>query len=288
MNKKSAKIEYLVIGHVTHDIVGDHKVAGGTVTYSSLCANNLGLYSSLFTICETDFTFPPELAAIKRIIKESPITTTFENIETKHGREQVLHQIARPISVDNLPDLGYQPAIVHLGPVADEINSNILDAFPESFIGLTPQGWMRKRDENNIVHYQAWKEAQKYLERANAVVLSIEDVRGDRELVEQYAAKTKVLVLTEGNHGAVVYWNGDMRKFSAPSVPAVDATGAGDIFAAAFFATLFFTNDPWEAGRKAVSIASASVSKVGIKGVPTPDEMRAFNIEIIERRDTNG
>ena len=36
----------------------------------------------------------------------------------------------------------------------------------------------------------------------------------------------------------------------------VDATGAGDIFAAAFFWRLYVTRDPWEAARFATHLAS--------------------------------
>ena len=282
MDIKTEKLDYLVIGHITRDIVGDDFMSGGTVTYSSLCANNLGYKTGIITAGEPNLKFPDELNTIPFFVKESPVTTTFENIETDHGRDQFLHEVALPINNRDIPHLAYKPSIVHLGPMADELDISMLDAFPNSFICLTPQGWMRRRGANHIVLYKDWENAESFLKRADAVVLSIEDVRGNRQLIEDYALKTKILVSTEGYNGASVYWNGDVRNFSAPTVPVVDPTGAGDIFAAAFFTSLFRTKDPWEAGKIAVAIASASVSRVGIKGVPTPEEMRSFQIEIIE------
>jgi len=280
MNIHAEKLDYLVIGHITRDLIDGSTVPGGTVVYSALCAHNLEQKTGVITACDAGCR-PKSLEHIPVYRIPSYGTTTFENLETESGRKQILHKVAKPIGCEDLPALASPPKIVHLGPVADELDAGIVDIFPNSFIGITPQGWMRQKDKNDIVQYQEWKSADLLLPRADAVVLSIEDVQGDRKLIEQYAGKCKVLALTEGYHGALVYWNGDMRRFSAPSVPSTDATGAGDIFAAVFFSTLYRSNDPWASGKLAVSIASDSVSRVGIKGVPDADAMRALQIEII-------
>jgi sugar/nucleoside kinase (ribokinase family) len=61
----------------------------------------------------------------------------------------------------------------------------------------------------------------------------------------------------------------------------VDATGAGDIFAAAFFIRLFKTRDPWEAARFATLIASRSVTRIGLNGIPTQSEIEACMMEVL-------
>ncbi|NOH03307.1 MAG: hypothetical protein HND47_15780 [Chloroflexi bacterium] len=58
------------------------------------------------------------------------------------------------------------------------------------------------------------------------------------------AHHTRLLCLTEGDRGAVLHWHGDRRRFRPIPVEEVDATGAGDIFAAAFFTRLWRTRDP--------------------------------------------
>ena len=68
------------------------------------------------------------------------------------------------------------------------------------------------------------------------MVISREDVNGDDELIEHMAQHTRVLVVTESAAGSVLYWNGDRRRFRAPKVTEVDATGAGDVFNAGFLA----------------------------------------------------
>jgi sugar/nucleoside kinase (ribokinase family) len=90
------------------------------------------------------------------------------------------------------------------------------------------------------------------------------------------------LAVTEAAAGAVLYWNGDRRRFRAPKVKEVDATGAGDVFAAAFFIRLRKTHDPWEAARFATLIATCSVRRLGLDGIATPDEVEACMIEILD------
>jgi sugar/nucleoside kinase (ribokinase family) len=65
----------------------------------------------------------------------------------------------------------------------------------------------------------------------------------------------------------------------------LDPTGAGDIFATAFFTRLYTTRDPWEAGRFATHLAAYSVQRRGLEGIPTPDEIQAAMTEIIETPD---
>jgi sugar/nucleoside kinase (ribokinase family) len=62
----------------------------------------------------------------------------------------------------------------------------------------------------------------------------------------------------------------------------VDATGAGDIFAAAFFIRLHTTRDPWEAARFATQLAAYSVTRPGLEGVPTQEEIDACMVEVLK------
>jgi sugar/nucleoside kinase (ribokinase family) len=119
------------------------------------------------------------------------------------------------------------------------------------------------------------------LPKAAAVVLSIEDVGGDEEQIEAMANNCRVLAVTEGLAGARLYWNGDLRRFYAPHVDEVDATGAGDIFAAAFFWRLHVTRDPWAAAKFATHLASFSVQRRGLEGIPTQAEIQTCLVEVI-------
>ena len=148
-------------------------------------------------------------------------------------------------------------------------------------LGITPQGWMRTWDGNGRVTSCAWVNSELGLHHAGAVVISIEDIDRDLELVEAMAHRTRVLCLTEGRAGAVLHWNGDRRRFRPPVLDEVDPTGAGDIFAAAFFVRLYATRDPWEAARFATNLASHSVTRSGLDGIPTQKEVQDNLMEIL-------
>jgi sugar/nucleoside kinase (ribokinase family) len=159
-----------------------------------------------------------------------------------------------------------------LAPIADEFPAALADLFTTNdVVGLTPQGWMRRWDSDGWVHPTAWSPAPS-ARPADVVVVGVDDVGGDEEALAHLAGACRLLVVTEGALGARVYWNGDVRRFPAPAVDAVDPTGAGDIFAASFFVRFQQTRDPWESVRYANLIASTSVARRGLLGIPTPEE----------------
>jgi sugar/nucleoside kinase (ribokinase family) len=106
-------------------------------------------------------------------------------------------------------------------------------------------------------------------------------VEGDENRIETMMSSVRLLAVTTGMEGARVYWNGDVRKFAPPRVYQGDSTGAGDIFATAFFIRYAQTRDPWEAARFANHLASLSVTRPGLSGVPTHDEVQQNLMEII-------
>jgi sugar/nucleoside kinase (ribokinase family) len=274
------KIDYLLIGHITQDLTLAGIVLGGTVSYSAMAAAAMGLRVGIVTVApgNVDLT---ALAAfpIQRI--DSSVVTTFENIATPNGRIQYLHQRARTITAQDIPAEWQDAPLVHFGPVAYEIDPGLMDIFPHSFLGITLQGCLRAEDKQHLVHYQDWKDAQQALPKCNAAVISVEDVEYQEERINTLIKLVRIFVVTEGAEGARVYWNGDVRRFRAPLVPLVDATGAGDIFAAVFFTRLHATRDPWLACAQAVQLASLSVTRRGVEGVPTIAEVQNVLAETI-------
>jgi len=274
-------VDYLVIGHVAHDLTPDGSRLGGTVAYSALTARALGLRVGVVTAVGRE-TSLDALNGIPVISIESPQSTTFENIYTENGRVQYLRAQATQIDFASVPDTWKRASIIHIGPIANEVDSVLPKDFSPALLGVTPQGWMRRWAEDGRVSCSEWKNAEPVLQKAGAIVMSREDVNGDDELIEHMAHQTRILVVTEAAAGCVLYWNGDRRRFRAPEVQEVDATGAGDVFAAAFFIRLFKTRDPWESARFATLIASRSVTRVGLAGIPTQQEIEESLMEVLQ------
>ena len=274
-------VDYLVIGHVAHDLTPEGPRLGGTVSYSALTAQALGLRVGIVTASGPETSLAP-LGDIPVVSIESPNSTIFENIYTEHGRIQYLRGQATRIDFSKVPEVWRRAPIVHLGPIANEMDAILPDSISPTLLGLTPQGWMRQWDSECRVSRGEWQDADAALARAHAVVISREDVNGDDELIEHMAHQTRVLVVTESAAGAVLYWNGDRRRFRAPQVMEVDATGAGDVFAAAFFFRLWKTRDPWEATRFATRLASCSVTRPGLDGIATSGEVGVCMLEVLD------
>jgi sugar/nucleoside kinase (ribokinase family) len=273
-------VDYLVIGHVARDLTPDGNRLGGTAAYSALTARALGLSVGIVTAIGPEISLKP-LDDIPLVSVQSNASTTYENIYTKRGRVQYLRSQATHIDFDHIPDVWRDASIIHLAPIANEIDPSLSKNFSSRFLGVTPQGWMRQWDSDGLVSAREWMNSEAVLSRSDAIVISREDVNGDDILIEHMAGQTKILVVTEGAAGAVLYWNGDRRRFPAPAVQEVDATGAGDIFAAAFFMRFKKIRDPWEATRFATLIASHSVERNGLDGIPTPLEIEQCMMVVI-------
>lgn len=272
-------VDYVVLGHLTRDITPTGWKLGGTAAYSALTAARLGFKVGIVTA--GNFSLPiQELEGIPVSLALDEKSSTFENIQTEHGRIQFLHQKAPEIHFESIPESWKSPAIIHLGPIMQEVPINILDHFTKGLICLTPQGWLRTIDQNHQVVPCAWEEDEQALHQAEVTILSNEDVRYNEDIVKRYVNLAKVLVVTEGFAGSRVYFNGSYEYFHAPEQPQVDPTGAGDIFSACFFCKYLQCGDPWISAAFATAIAARSVTREGLMGVPDAEEIEIYDIKV--------
>lgn len=265
---------YLIIGHVTKDLLPDGGFTiGGTATYSSRTALAIGCRVGVVTSVAADLVLDSTLSGCEVMRLPASSTTTFENIYTPSGRKQFLHGVAAPLGLDAVPPHWRQPDIVHLGPLTGECDPALADGFPGALVGVTLQGWMRTWDDTGRVYAGNWQRAADLLPRVGAAVFSREDVGGDESIIAEFARLARVLVVTLGANGCRVYVEGEARHVPVTPMPEVDPTGAGDIFAAAFFVRLSQSGDPWSSARFANCVAALSVQRVGWAGTPTQAEI---------------
>jgi len=272
---------YVLIGTATKDLQDDNSFTiGGTVTYATVVVKNMGWRPVVITAVDPTFEPISYLRDVTWHKRPSPETTTFRNEYDEHGhRHQTIGPIGRQMVAADIPESCRRATIVHLCPLAQELKPTIADIFTASLLAATPQGWMRTWDAQGRVSLGDWGGADEVLPRLNVSVISIEDVEGNWTIAERWAAKTETLIVTQGDEGCTVFNCGSrMAVPPRPSKP-IDPTGAGDVFAAAFFIRLYETGDLWRSARFANVTASMAIERSGPEGCPTRQEVEAYLVE---------
>ncbi len=262
---------YLVIGHWALDKQEDGTyLPGGTVLYAGSMASRLGWKVRVVSSGRSSQVLEEYLPGAEAVVKPSAVDTVFENRYVSGARVQRLLAKASELALADIPEIWLSSDIVHIAPIADEVSEELAVSADVAWLGVTPQGWMRSFDRQGHVSARSLERPERWLPRA-AVVMSIDDVGGDWGLAQYYGALAKVLVVTVGAAGATLFYNGAQR--SVPPVPAreVDPTGAGDVFAAAFFCKLAEGFSPEQAALFASCAAALAVAGRGVEKVPRAD-----------------
>lgn len=282
----SAQLDILLIGHVTCDLETPDRNSpcrlGGTVSFAAVTAAQLGRKPTIITRAAADTDLSDLPGSVDLHVLPSPVTTTFANVYTDHGRVQYCYDQALPITAADIPAHMRRPKVALLGPLVNEIEPAVASIFhPDTLVAAGPQGWMRCWDETGRVHTKEWDSAEAILPHLTALVLSQEDIDYDLTRLEPFFKHVPLVVLTEYRDGSTIYHqqdDGSIAQTKIPPRPAneVDPTGAGDIFATAFMIRLQETGDPIHAARFANVTASFGVEQIGVRGIPTRDQVLAY------------
>src|SRR5579863_5600997 len=285
--------DFLTIGHVTRDIHTEGPFAlGGSVTFAALTAYRLGLAAAIVTCADAELmeqlpTLLPEIGLAGYASQE---TTTFVNTYQEGFRTQFLQARASEISDTDIPASWQDAPIVLFGPLDQEFTSALVRHFPRragSILAATPQGWLRRWDEDGRVRPTPWTAANEVLPLLDALILSHDDLLpiadGNRAeadaILAQWSMLVTLLVATDGRHGATLFQHGKTERFPAYPAVEVDPTGAGDVFATAFLAHFYRHRNPRQAVDFANCVASLSIKQVGTTGIPT--------MEMVQQRMNN-
>lgn len=266
-------IDYLLIGHLTADLHTTGRVAGGTVAYAARTAWAFGLRVGVVTSAAPNEGLLAALTPYAEVIViPSDHTTTFENRYTPAGREQVIHAIATPITPDAIPQMWRSAPLVHLAPIADEVDPHIAALFAGSRVMATLQGWLRRWDQTGRVYFKRLHDLNA-LRSLDLIVLSAEDIREAPELEQDLAKVANGVFITQAEQGGVYYQRGQWARYTTPQVDGIHPTGAGDIFATSLFAAWQRTDDLARSAQIAAQLAAISVTRVGLDSAPTPAEV---------------
>jgi 1D-myo-inositol 3-kinase len=274
---------FLTIGHVTRDVKPDDSFSlGGTVTFAALTAYHLGLEAAIVTCADPQLitSLPSFLPGIALATRPSGQSTTFANQYTNGFRTQYLHARGETLKTGDIPQTWLPAPIVLLAPLAQELPSQVVKLFPRregTIIAATPQGWLRRWDNDGRVWPTPWHDAENVLALLDTLILSHDDLlpfaNGNRNeadaILAHWSTIVPMLIATDGRHGASLFRKGVAEHFPAYKTSEVDPTGAGDVFAAAFLTHLHRNGEPELAVDFANCVASFSIEREGILGIPS-------------------
>lgn len=269
MKKNESKITstpaFLCIGFFCHDRYKDDLILGGTTSYASLIAQKMiDQPVAVLTSVGDDFLFMNtfEEAGIEVCNKRAEKTTVFSNIYKEGQRTQYIHARAETLSRADVPVTWRSTPIVKLCLIADEVDHGLMQAFPDSLIAATIQGWLRQWDAHGKIKPKEMDLA--LLEQVDIVLMGDADIKGLDHLLAQIIERVSIVVMTKGDQGAIVFYQGAKYFFPSFPIKEVDPTGAGDVFAVSFLLKYAASKSIYLAASYAHVVASFVVEGIGV------------------------
>ncbi|MGH2551923.1 MAG: PfkB family carbohydrate kinase, partial [Thermomicrobiales bacterium] len=286
--------DYVVIGHICADLLPDGTaVLGGTALYSALTAASLGWRVGILTRGRYGQnvdginvpSLDPYADKFSMIVQEAERPTVFVNEYQAGRRVQTVPHWGGQIDLRGLPPHWRNAKVIHLGPIAQEIDMKETGGLTPEFLGVTPQGWMREWPRSGgRVKLNHLRIAPKLLSRIDGVIVSEEEISLSRDTVDQVGSR-RLAVITRGEWGSRVVYAGAHAELPGYKIAAKDLTGAGDVFATAFFIKATERSvSAVNAARFANAVAALSLREIGPNGIPTLDEVDAFLKDAVEVR----
>lgn len=267
-------VDYVLVGPITADLVPGGRLLGGTVSYAAPVAQALGQRVGLLTsVSHNEPLLASLLPHAEVVVRAAEHTTTFENVYEGQQRTQYIHHTAHKMTPDFLPQAWRDAPLVHLAPLANDVDPSFVEHFEKATILLTPQGYLRKWGDDKRVHFKRWLNRD-MLRAVDIVVMSVQDIEASPDLAEDFIGLVPHFILTDGANGGSYYHHGVKAHYDAYPVHETDPTGAGDVFAAGLLASLPHTERDIQAAiRVAAHLAAISVTNKGAGANFTPSDI---------------
>lgn len=272
-----------VVGPITWDLFGERRVPGGALSYIGQMFSSVGVQGHFLALGGADAPFEALVGhSVRRVEAE---TLTFRHASTVgtqgERRLLMLEQAAgRTVEVGDAPSEWAEPSTLILAPLMPEDVDVLafIDEYPGAEVALLAQGLQRAvlPDESRTIAERA-QPSSVLLDalRPNvSVFLSRDEVAlWPAGTLDYLAARAARVVVTDGARGASIVDRSGTRSMPAAPADAVDTTGAGDVFAAAFI--LGLRAGEQFAGRLAAAYAAAAVEVVGPASLPSRSAIEA-------------
>jgi len=209
--------------------------------------------------------------------KNTEFTLEYRN----HSRLLTLNSKSPDLSFDLVPKqyLSKNIDAIVLVPLCNEISiqfiKKILNNFPNAYIGMDLQGFIRKIEENGKVLLVHDKKTKEKVEQIVNMIGSRLILKGSEEEMKILSEKEDLIevmnyfqkfqglyIMTLGEKGSMITRkNKGILKIPAyKSNNVLDETGAGDVYLSIFIYEFLKSNKTWESIRKSALLASAAAS----------------------------
>jgi ribokinase len=276
----------VVVGAATRDVAPDDprgwKIGGG-VTYSAIAAARLPVTVRALIGIDDEAAGAHEIDSIRAAGVEVQLVRlssgpVFHNRRTPAGRVQIALKASDQLSVASLPSSWATPDAALLAPVAGELSEEWSTAFaPATFVTLAAQGLLRRLDPGREVVRLAFEHGP-VIHRADAIALSPEDTVAGAPPIREWTRPGQNVLITHGKRGALQLTRTELGlagRFMPPLPPreAIDTTGAGDTFVAAWLAARLLVGDGWRALATASAMSSLAVMSTSLVATPSTADL---------------
>ena len=289
----------LIVGTVAFDAIETpfgktDKILGGAATFIGLSASQFGVQSAIVSVVGGDF---PE-GYLEMLQSKNIDTSGIEIVKggktffwsgkyhnDMNSRDTLVTELNtladfNPVVPENFKDADF----LMLGNLHPSVQKAVIEQIPER-----PK--LVVLDTMNFWMDNAWDELIDVIKKIDVITINDEEARqlsGEYSLVKAaqkiHEMGPKYVVIKKGEHGALLFNNGDV--FFAPALPleeVFDPTGAGDTFAGGFIGYLASTQDiSFDNMKRAViygsNFASFCVEKFGI------ERMENLNSDEVQQR----
>lgn len=264
---------------VTPRIKTNGRVLSGCSTNFALALAKLGRKTALVGSVGKDFgaefRAAMEQYGIEGIVSEARQTGGFALNYYDDQGNRTLDLLGRAADIDFLPSGVAESDAVLVGPILGETSFEFIRRLRKACKGkmmLDPQGLLRRSDQGAISHHKpdgieaivGLFDIVKPNELECKVLTGI-DPRVDVETParELYSWGPGLVVITLAEQGSVVFDGKEFWRIPAYPADCVDATGAGDTYAAGFMHKALDGGTPQECGMWGTAVASVMIEHVG-------------------------
>lgn len=272
-------------GNPVYDIIQtprvktDGRILSGCSTNFALALAKLGkpvaLVGSIGKDLGSEFRSAMEQYGIEGIVSEAPETGGFALNYYDDMGNRTLDLLGKAADIDFIPPGVADAEAVLIGPILGETGFDFIRKLRKEAKGifmLDPQGLLRLSDDGAIKHRKpegieeiiGLFDIVKPNELECMVLTGIdprEDAETPAQMLHEWGAKLVVITLAE--QGSVVYDGASFWRIPAYPADCVDATGAGDTYAAGFMYGTLAGLSPQECGVWGTAVASVMIEHVG-------------------------